>query len=333
MKSARLTTVAAAATVLVAVTGCGGGSDSSGGGDSGGKKTGTIAFNLAGRQIPYYRDLAAGMRAEAKRQGWTLKETFGDQRVPTQLSQLDNLITTRPDAMVVGPIDQEAVVPAYRSAFSQKIPIATVSDNVGKDGRQFQLSYVGHLYEQLGKDKAQWIVDHLGPGGGKVAIIHAIRGGNFTEEQNTGAKAVFSQHPEIELIDGPYVGDFTADVGLSGTENLLARHPQLDAIFYDNDDIALGGVQALQERNIPKDKVLVVGTDGGEPALEAVKKGDIDVTFSLCGYAQGAQAVKTLVEYIRDGKKPGPTVKTPQVVFTTADIDKKLAGLTQEQCR
>jgi ABC-type sugar transport system substrate-binding protein len=332
MRTARLTAVAAAAACLCAgvIAGCG--SDDGGGGGSSGKDKGTIAFNLAGRQIPYYRDLAAGMKAEAEKQGWTLKETFGDQRVPTQLQQIENLITTRPDALVIGPIDQEALIPAYQKAYQQKIPIATVSDNIGDEGVQFQLAYVGHLYEKLGEQKAQWIVDALG-GNGKVGIIHAIRGGNFTEEQNKGAQRVFAENPDIEVIDGPYVGDFTADVGLSGTENLLAREPDLDAIFYDNDDIALGGIEAVQARGIKPDDIIIAGTDGGAPALEAVKKGDLDVTFSLCGYAQGAEAIRTLIDYVKDGTKPPADVETPQVVFTTDNIDEKLASLTREECR
>lgn len=333
MSRGTLTAVAVAATLLgVVIAGCGD-DDGDGGGDGGtGKEKGTIAFNLAGRQIPYYRDLAAGMKAEATSQGWELKETFGDQRVPTQLQQIENLITTRPDGLVIGPIDQEAAISAYQMAFEQQIPIATVSDNIGESGVQFQLAYVGHVYEVLGKAKAQWIVDELG-GEGKVGIIHAIRGGNFTEEQDKGAKAVFAENPGIEVVDGPYVGDFTADVGLRGTENLLAREPDLDALFFDNDDIALGGIEAVQARDIPPDEIIIAGTDGGPPALEAVKKGDLDVTFSLCGYAQGAQAVRTLIDYIRDGKKPPANVETPQVVFTTDNIDEKLASLTREECR
>lgn len=325
-----------AAALLAATTvSCGG--DGSNGGDAealggGGKKTGKIGFVLAGRQIPYYRDLAAGMQAEAARQGWELQETFGDQRVPTQLSQVENAITTRPDGLVIGPIDQEALIPSYRKAFEAQIPIMTVSDNIGEGGRQYQLSYVGHVYVELGRKKAQWIVDQL-EGKGTVGIVHAIRGGNFTEEQNEGAKAVFKEEPGIKVIDGPYVGDFTADAGLAGTERLLARVPKLDAIYFDNDDIALGGVKAIKERDIPLDEIVTVGTDGGDPALAAVRKGELDMTISLCGYAQGVQAVKSLVAFWRDGEKPPPVLETPQVMFTTDNIDSKLAELSREECR
>jgi ABC-type sugar transport system substrate-binding protein len=333
LTGARLSAALSTATCVVALGACGGDDSSSdkGGGGSGQVKGKEVAFNLAGRQIPYYRDLADGMTFEAKREGIKLTSTFGDQQVPTQVRQVENLITRRPDGLVVGPIDQEALIPPYRQASNAKIPIATVSDNIGKDGQQFQLTYVGHAYEELGRKKAKWIVDKLG-GKGTVGIIHAIRGGNFTEEQNKGAKAVFKQSPGIKVVDGPYVGDFTADAGLKGTENLLSRTSKLDALYFDNDDIALGGIKGVKERDIPSDKILIVGTDGGAPAIQAVKAGDLDYTVSLCGYAQGVEAIKTLAAYFKTGKKPGPIVKTPQAEYTPDTVESKLKELKKPDC-
>lgn len=310
------------ALIMIAVPACGGG-----GSGGGGSKIGSV---LAGKQIPYYRDLAAGITAEAERQGWTSEVLFGDQTTPTQVNQVQNAVTSQPDGLIVGPIDQEALIPPYRAASDAGIPVVTVSDNIGVDGQQYQISYVGHKYEKVGRKKAQYIVDQL-HGKGKVGIIHAIRGGNFTEQQNKGAMAVFAKHPGIQVIDGPYVGDFTPEVGLKGAEVLLAREPDLNALYFDSDDMAIGGVKALDERGIPQDTVIVVGTDGVH--LDAVQSGLIDYTVSLCGYAQGVEAVKVLIDYIDHGTKPAAITETPQIEFTTQNVKAKEAQLTQEECR
>lgn len=314
-----------------ALSACGSDSDGGARGASGGVKGKEIAFNLAGRQIPYYRDLADGMTYEAKREGIDLTATFGDQLVPTQVRQMETSIARQPDGLVVGPIDQEAMIPPYREASNAKIPIATVSDDIGEAGRQYQLTYVGHAYEALGRKKAEWLVREL-HGKGTVGMIHAIRGGNFTEEQDKGAKAVFVQNPGIKVIDGPYVGDFTADAGLKGTENLLARDSKLDALYFDNDDIALGGITAVKERDIPMDDILIIGTDGGAPAIQAVKDGELDYTVSLCGFAQGVQAIKTLAAYFKTGQRPGPIIKTRQAVYTPSTVEAQLKRLTKQDC-
>jgi ABC-type sugar transport system substrate-binding protein len=319
-----------ASAVVFAACGDKGGSGKGNG--STGKKTGSITTVLPGRQIPYYLDLAAGMDAEAKRLGWKLTQNFGTQEVSKEIDQVQNAITTRPDGMVLAPIDQNALIPAYRQAFNQKIPIVTVSDNIGPSGEQYHLSYVGTVYRQTGQRKAKWIADQL-HGKGTVAIIHAIRGGNFTEEQGRGAVEEFKKYPGITVIDGPYVGDFTAPAGLQGTQNVLTAHPNVNALYYDNDDIAEGGVQAVKQRGIPLNKVLIVGTDGGAPAIAAVKRGEIDFTVSLCGYSQGVRAIQVLVDYIKNGTKPPKTVVTRNETFTPQDVNQKLAALkNQPKC-
>ncbi len=321
--------VLSAAVVLTACGGDNGSSTKSGDANSAG--TGSMTAVLPSRSIPYYRDLAAGVTAETKRQGWQLDVVFGDQSAPTELSQIQTALAHQPDAMVIAPVDEQALIPAYRQVSGAGIPIATVSDNIGEAGYPYQLAYVGHAYEELGRKKAQWIVDQLG-GQGKVGMVHAIRGLNFTEAQDRGAKEVFAKHPGIKLIDGPYVGDFTSDLGLDGTANLLSREPNLDAIYVDNDDLALGAIQAVKQAGISNDNILVVGTDGGPPALEAVVKGELDATWSLCGYYQGVVAARTLIENVNDGVDPSAFVPTRQLMLTQQNIAEKTADLTTEDC-
>lgn len=333
MRNMRMTIVALAALLAaILLAACGGdddgGSDS---GDGGSAETGSITTILPARSIPYYRDLGEGVSAELERQGWEHDLQFGDQSAPTQLNQVQTALATQPAGMIIAPTDEEALIPAYRQVSESGVPIVTVSDDIGEGGRQYQLAYVGHDYEELGRQKAQWIVDEL-DGQGKVGMVHAIRGLNFTEAQDRGAKEVFAENPGIELIDGPYVGDFTSDVGLEGCENLLSRDADLDAIYIDNDDLALGCIQAVEQSGRSNTEVLVVGTDGGPPALEAVRKGDLDVTWSLCGYRQGVEAAQILIDNITNGDEPEEFVATEQLVLTPDNIDEEVAGLTTEDC-
>ncbi len=321
--------VASVALAALFVAGCGSSSDSDSGGEEG---TGKIATILPARSIPYYRDLGAGIEAEADKAGWESDLVYGDQSVETNLNQVETALATQPDGMIVAPVDQEALIPGYRQVSDLGIPIVTVSDNIGEDGRSYQLAYVGHDYEQLGRDKAQWIVDQL-EGEGIVGMVHAIRGLNFTEEQNAGAMEVFGENPGITVVDGPYVGDFTSDLGLEGAENLLTREPDLDALYMDNDDLALGAIEAVAQGGFSQDDILIVGTDGGPPALEAVAAGDLDVTWSLCGYAQGVEAVQTVIDNIENGTEPPDGfVATKQLMLTQDTIKEETAGLTRDDC-
>ena len=310
--------VIALAGLGLAILGCG-----SSGSASGDK---TIGVVLAGKQIPYYNDLAAGMQAEADRLGnINLKIQYANQDVTTQIDQVQNLLTQQPDGLVIGPIDQEALIPAYRQASDSKIPIVTVSDNIGQDGRQYQLAFIGQEYTQAGARKANWVVNQL-HGQGTVGVVHAIRGGNYTESNWQGAQAVFAQHPGITVYDGPYVGDFTPQAGLQGAQTILTQHPNVDVLFMDNDDLAYGAIQAVNDAGRSQDSIIITGNDGGGPAITAIKKGELDYTLSVCGYAQGVAAIDTLNNYIEHGTKPPAYVKTLQLAFTPQNVSQVLAS-------
>lgn len=308
----------------------GGGGGGGGGGDGAGESR-TIAVNMYSRELPYFQDILRGMEQEAEKLGWEVEATFADNDPTQQINQIQNAITTQPDALVVIPIDEEAIVPPIEMAEAADIPVMTLGDNIAEDARDAQLAFLGVNYEELGRQKAELIVDEL-EGGGTVGWIHGIRGINFSEAQDDGARPVFEAQENLELIDGPYTGAFSSDAGLSATENLLSRERNLDAIYFDNDDIALGGLQAIEERGIANDEIFTVATDGGGPALDAVREGTLDATYSLCGFAQGKQSVNVLEDFLENGEEPEPIIYTETLLFTTDNIGENIEQVESGEC-
>jgi ABC-type sugar transport system substrate-binding protein len=297
-------------------------------GDSGPK---TIAVNQYSREIPYFQEMLKGMQEKAKEFGWTIDATFANNDPQQQIDQVSNAITKQPDALVVIPIDEQAIVPPIRQAKEAGIPAITMGDNIAEEARDAQTAFIGVDYEELGKQKAEYIVEELG-GEGTVGWIHGIRGLNFTEAQIDGATPVWEANEGINLIDGPYTGAFSSDKGLSATENLLSRERNMDAIMFDNDDIALGGIKALEGRNIKPDEVLTVGTDGGPAAIEAVRAGDLDMTISLCGFNQGKIAMDTLKALFDEGTQPEAEIITETEVFTPDNIEEEVKKVEAGDC-
>ena len=329
--------IAAAVASALALAACGGGDsgDGSAGGGAGAEGSAAaeggggkvIAINMYSQALPYFQDIVAGAQAEAQKSGFRTEVTFGKTDPQLQFNQIQNAITKRPAGLVVAPVDQEALIPVFQSAKQAGTQTATVADDVAERGKESILGFVGIEYEELGRKKAQWIVDKLG-GKGTVAIIHGIRGLHFTEAQFTGAMEVFKANPGIRVINGPYAGEFSADAGLSAAENVLTANRDVNALYFDNDDIALGGILAAKNRNIPMKDILIIGTDGGKPARDAVKAGDLDYTISLCGYATGAIAVGVIRDKVVGQKDPaGHIVPIPVLDYTqetAAENDRKI---------
>jgi ABC-type sugar transport system substrate-binding protein len=311
----RAVTATVATGLLLSMAACSGDSGGSAAA-AGADKPLTLELNVYSRALPYYQDLVAGAEKTAKKLGVTLDVTYGETDPQLQYDQVENAVTSAPDGLIVAPIDQVALIPVIQMASENGVPVVTVGDNLAEEGRSFQLTFVGTEYEAVGKQKAEFIVDALG-GQGKVAVIHGIRGLHFTEGQwADGALPVFEANPGITLIDGGYTGQFTTDAGLAATENLLTANPDLDAIYFDNDDLALGGVLALQQRGISLQDIVAIGTDGGAPARQAVAAGELDMTISICGYVTGVRAVEVLTAYLRDGDSPPAHVQTDTLTVT-----------------
>jgi ABC-type sugar transport system substrate-binding protein len=301
----------------------GGGSTTSQSSDVGAKK---VYLNAYAKVIQYFRDWHEGATAEAKKKGWSVESEYGNFTPEQQVSQVQSALVKRPDVIVVTPIDEKSLEPVLRQAKSQGAKIITVGATV--EDESIPDSFVARENYDLGVQKAKWVIDQLGDKG-KVGVVHGIRGLTFSEEQKKGYADTLGKS-NLTVVDGPYAGAFSSDKGLDITQNMLTKNPDLDAIIYDNDDLALGGIQAAKERGIPQSKILIVGTDGGSAALKVVEKGDLDMTISLCGYREGISAIDT-AEKVFQGNAPKRVVSHTEM-FTPDNIKQKQSSMTREDC-
>jgi len=327
----RLTLAVAALAAAGVLAACGGDDDDSGdGGDTTGAAADTepkdIYLNTYAQGIPYFDDWQAGATFQAEELGWSVEAEQGNTTPEQQVQQIENALATQPDAIMLTPIDEESLVPVLRTAQDQGVAVITIGAKTS-DPESTITSFVARDNFDLGVTKADYINEQLG-GEGKVGIIHGIRGLTFTEEQADAYEQTLADG--IEVVDGPYTGGFSADLGLDATANLITANPDLDAIIFDNDDLAAGGVEALKNAGVNLDDIIVVGTDGGEAALDAVEAGEIDMTVNLCGFREGASGVDALNTFYTEGSVDERIVSDVEV-FTTenaadlrAELDERI---------
>jgi ABC-type sugar transport system substrate-binding protein len=314
---------ACALALAVALAGCGG---SSGDGPKGGGSK--MRASLIGRQVPFFADLGSGLAAQAKDDGVDFSTVYAAFNPQDQLSSVENLIAQQPGGLLVAPLDKRSLAPVLRSAQSDGIKVVTVADSL--DDRSASSAYVGADFAQIGTRKARAIIAALN-GKGEVAFVNGPRGASFVEEQRDAARKVFDAAPGIKVVADDFAPLINKDAGLKATENILTVHPNVAALFYSGDDAALGGVQALQERKIPLDKVFVAGTDGLGAGVAAVRAGQIDFTVSQCPYEVGRIAVRTLQRLLGGDKVPS-VVTTPMIDLTPATIGTTLASKAWAAC-
>jgi len=325
-ESGRVRTLLAALVAIfalaVGLAACGD-DDDDGGSNGGSDEAKSVYLNAYASDLPYFRDWHEGAEARAEELGWSTKSEFGNTTPEQQVQQIESALVEQPDAIIVTAIDEESLNPVLRQARDQGVAVITLGGGVSDE--EAYDSFVARDNLDIGRQKAQWVVDQLG-GKGKVGIVHGIRGLTFTEEQAKGYKEVLNKESGIEVVDGPYTGGFSSDLGLDAAANMLTSNPDLDAIIFDNDDLAMGGAKAVKNAGIDPDDILILGTDGGDAALDAVEKGELDFTVSLCGYREGASAVDTVKTLFDEGEVDKRIVSHVEV-FTTDDVKEKRAEL------
>jgi ribose transport system substrate-binding protein len=80
-------------------------------------------------------------------------------------------------------------------------------------------------------------------------------------------------------------------------ENLLEAYPDIDAVFAQNDEMALGAIEAIKAAG-KLGKIIVVGFDAIPDAIEAVKKGEMAATIAQQPYLMGQLAIQKAYDYL-----------------------------------
>jgi ABC-type sugar transport system substrate-binding protein len=271
-----------------------------------------VTYTLA---IPYFQEMAAGLKKQAKALGFKLVVSAANFDAAQEGNLVQTAITRQADAIVLAPIDRQALVPAATQAKAAGIPVVLVGDNFSAESQNEMVTFVGLETKQYGAIKAKFIMSRLTSGQGTVIVIHGPRGLDYVEAQKVGYHPIFFDYPKVKVVEGPY-GNFSSEVGLKALENVLTRVPKPSAVYFDNDDLAIGGIQALKARNISPSAVVTIGSDGGPAAIAAVRKGDITATVATRPYATGVRALQVLKKYFADGKAPPKLTKVPSVLVT-----------------
>lgn len=272
-------------------SGGGGSSSSSGGGGGGG---GTIGFSIPQGSNPALQALDAGLTAEAQKEGYKVQTTDANLDPNKQISDLQAFIQQHVKALVVWPLDDHAVQPAYAQAAAAHIPIITIYTLVnGPYYTDLLLDGTG-----VGNNAAHWFAQNIGPHANVAAILGPPQVDQFPQiaqgwqsgVKQTGINQLSSQvDPKLAPTDAVnIVSDFKTRYG-----------SKLQGLFVTLESQAIALSAVVNSSFKPK-----ITTYGGTDAcLDALKSGLVSVCYyqnptlmgRIAGWAAGqAIAGKTI---------------------------------------
>jgi inositol transport system substrate-binding protein len=217
--------------------------------------------------------------------------------VATQLAQVENFVTQKVDAIVVIPANTDAADPMTKAAQDAGIPLVYV--NRIPSNLPEGVSYVGSDSIQAGIMQAEWLAEKLG-GKGNVVIMNGNLAQEAAQKRTEGEKQVFAKFPDIKIIKED-TGNWSRDQGLALMENWLASGDQIDAVASNNDEMAIGAIQAIDAAG-KLGEILVGGVDASPDALQEMDKGRLNVTVFQNAKGQGEGGIKVAIALAKGEK-------------------------------
>ncbi|MGW3424448.1 ABC transporter permease/substrate-binding protein [Streptomyces phaeochromogenes] len=272
-----------------------------------------VGLSLSTLNNPFFVQIKEGAQAEAKKLGADLTVTDAQNDASQQANQLQNFTSEGVDSIIVNPVDSDAAGPSVRSANKSDIPVVGVDRGVNKAETA---ALVASDNVEGGKLGAKALAEKLG-GKGKIVILQGLAGTSASRERGAGFAEGLKAYPDIDVV-AKQPADFDRTKGLDVMTNLLQAHPDVQGVFAENDEMALGAVKALGSK--AGKSVQVIGFDGTPDGLKAVKEGTMYASVAQQPKELGRIAVENALR-AADDKEVEKTVKVPVKVVTSKNVD------------
>ena len=172
--------------------------------------------------------------------GVELRLASADDSDERQIAQIDSLVQSGIDLLIVAPNQAARLPPAIDRAYDKGIPVI-VFDR--KTNSQKFTAYIGADNEEMGRQMGEYIASQLG-GRGRVLEIMGLRGSSPAIERHRGFVSAISRYPGIELV-ASLQGDWTEGSAVEAIRQYDGDLSTIDFVFGQNDRMALGARRAL----------------------------------------------------------------------------------------
>lgn len=237
-------------------------------------KDATVGFSQSEKEAnPFRIAETQSMKDEAEKRGIKLETTNANSQLPKQIADIKTLLTKGVDVLIVAPLNSSGLEPAFDAAAAKGVPVITVDRKLDTGFCKNWVTFIGSDFNQQGHRAAKVLEGATG-GKGTVAILLGSSGNNVTTDRTKGFLDELKSTGSGLHVVAQQTGDFARDKGQQVTEQLLQAHPDINAIYAENDEMALGAVTAIQSMGKqPGKDIKIVSVDGTRNAVQAIVDG------------------------------------------------------------
>lgn len=284
-----------------------------------------VGFSQIGAESDWRRANTKSMRETFTREkGYTLIVGDAQQKQEKQIAAIRDFIRTKVDYIVLAPVSEQGWDDVLKEARSAGIPVIIVDRMVQASNADFFVAWVGSDFRKEGdiavdwmekqfKDKKELKIAHMQGSLGSSAQIGRTEGLRDGVGRNVGWKIVVRDS-----------GEFTQVKGKEVMERFLSEYRDIDVLYCENDNMAFGAIQALDDARVPygtRGGLKIISFDATRAGLKETFAGNISYNVE-CNPLHGPR-VEKIIQQLRDGKKPNKIAYVDETAFDAATIAKE----------
>ena len=281
-----------------------------------------IGVSLAYSDDVFLTTLRDAMEKRAKELGVTIQFEHAQGDIGKQLSQIQNFVAQKMNAIVVNPVDSMATPNMTKLATNAGVPLVYVNLKPAEETLPQGVAYVGSDENVSGRLQGEEIARLLNNKGNLVIMVGELAT-QAALLRTEGVEKVVAKHPEMKIV-GKQTANWKRNEAIDLMNNLLVAGTKIDAVAANNDEMAIGAILALQQAGKDPKKLVIGGIDATQDALREMERGNLSLTVFQDPKAQGKGAVETAVKLAK-GEKVESFVWIPFQLVTQDNYKEFLA--------
>ena len=275
-----------------------------------------IAFSQIGQESDWRTANTDDLRSAIENHpGWKLVYDDGQQKQENQIKALRNFITQNVDYILFTGVVSTGWDEVLKEVNEAEIPLLLI-DRIPDcaDKIDYVAAFGGDFVEE-GRRQVAWAGEYLksigkGDTDVNIVIMESTTGASAHTGRTEGNLKALKEYPHLKLV-GQQSGNFTRAEGQAVMESWLKSIEKIDVLIAQNDDMALGAIDAIKAAGkVPGKDIIIVGCDSVKAAFDSIVAGEMNCTVE-CTPLYGKFVVPTIEALIR-GEKFDKTVVHPE---------------------
>jgi len=285
----------------------------------------TIGISMVSFDDNFQTLLRTGMESMAAERGVEVQLEDAQYDVAKQLDQINNFAASGVDAIIVTVVDSSSATALSAAAEAGGVPLIYVNIEPGNvDSLPDNQAFVGSNEIESGTMGAYEACVQLRAAGKSGGATGYILSGNFIHQAAVQRTKDVQDVLAMDMcnfinIDGAEEGMWSRDTAQDIMTNWLSSGGDVDVVFANNDEMAIGAIQALKSVGSDMNDVIVVGVDATQDALLSMSQGELDITVFQNAKAQGGGALDAALELAR-GEDVDQKVYIPFELVTPSNM-------------